>query len=147
MADFLEQDAHCLKINMTDLTSYLFLQHDYDNINCATLITTLYKQEFDIDIKLPEYPKSISWMRKFTTKAIDSWALNNAKKVSLTNSINFDLIVMKSLKSDQLTHFGLYIKPNKMLHVEEGKSSRIDILSDDWIKQIYGIYRHNDLVQ
>lgn len=85
-------------------------------------------------------------MRYFTTYAIDNWAVNNAKKISLTKSHNYDLMIFKSKRSKQLTHFGLYIKPNKMLHVEEGKTSRIDTLSDYWLEQLYGIYRHNDLV-
>lgn len=128
------------------LQEYIGLKHNYNNINCISLITNFYKKQLNIKIALPEYPKSRRWMCYFTTNEIDSWAFNNASKISLTNAQNFNILVFKAANNNRLIHFGMYIKPNKMLHVEEGNTSRIDVLSDYWLKHLYGVYKHNELV-
>ena len=131
---------------MIDYSKYLFLSHDYNDVNCVSLLTAFFRQEFAINISLPEYPRSKRWMLKFTTADIDNWAKDNAKKIVLTEADNYCILVFKSKTGNQLIHFGLYIKPNKILHVEEGKASRIDILSDYWIEHLYGVYKLNELV-
>ena len=68
------------------------------------------------------------------------------QKVELTVAKNYDVMVFKSLKSDLVVHFGLYIQHNKILHVEEGGSSCVEILSDYWRDRLHAIYRHNDMV-
>ena len=85
-------------------------------------------------------------MKKYTVEFLDEWASKYGKKVSLTDAKNYDLISFKSKKSNLLIHFGLYIKPNKMLHVEEGNTSRVDTLSDYWMEHLHAIYRHDKMV-
>ena len=147
MGVFQEQEGLFLKINMIDLTPYLFLPHSYGELDCIKLLTLFYEQEFGINNMLPTYSYSRKWMKEFSTYNIDAWATNNAKKIPLTDAENFDIMIYKARNGQQLIHFGLYIKPNKMLHVEEGETSRIDTLSSYWMDRLYGIYRLNDLVR
>jgi cell wall-associated NlpC family hydrolase len=128
------------------MEKYLFLQHNYDDINCVTLIQQFYKEELGLELVIPEYEKSRRWSAFFTTESVDSWAKNNAKKVELTEAKNYDLIIFKSRNSNKLTHFAMYIESNRMLHVEENSTSKIEILSDYWLQQLYGVYRHAALV-
>ncbi len=86
-------------------------------------------------------------MQQFSLSSIEQWAAKYAKKVSLTEIKNYDLMVFKSKKSNLVTHFGLYIEPYRLLHVEEGSTSRLDYLTDYWLSQLCAIYRHNELVQ
>ena len=37
-------------------------------------------------------------------------------------------------------------EPNRMLHVEEGKTSQVEQLSDYWLGHLHAIYRHDKLV-
>jgi cell wall-associated NlpC family hydrolase len=129
-----------------NIHNYLFLPHSYGDIDCASLISLYYKQELNIDLNLPEYPHSKSWMRVFSTDYLDNWAISNAHKICLTDAQNFDLISFKAKSSNALIHFGMYIKPNKMLHIEEGSTSRVDTLDDYWLSRLHAIYRHNELV-
>ena len=85
--------------------------------------------------------------KQFTTEFLDEWAAKYGKKVSLTDAKNYDLISFKSKKSNLLIHFGLYLIPNRMLHVEEGKASQVEQLSDYWLQHLHAIYRHDKLVR
>ena len=85
-------------------------------------------------------------MKDFTTTSFDERAAKYGTKVPLTDAKNYDLIVFKSKKSNLLIHFGLYLLPSRMLHVEEGSTSRVDTLSDYWLEHLHGVYRHDSLV-
>lgn len=129
------------------IEQYLGLQHNYKGFNCITLVQKFYEQELGFSFNLPNYPQSRAWMKQYTVDFLDEWASKYGKKVSLTDAQNYDLISFKSKKSNLLIHFGLYLKPNRMLHVEEGKTSRVENLSDYWIDHLYAIYRHDKLVR
>ena len=131
---------------MKDLTPYLHNKHNYEDTNCVSLLSCVYNDVLGIKLDIPDYPKSRKWLTAFTTDSVDSWALNCAIKVSLTDAKNYDLIVFKSSKSNRLTHFALYVEHNKMFHVEEDNYSKIELLSDYWRDNIYAVYRHEQMV-
>ena len=120
--------------------------HSYDDINWITLIKRFYDSKLNLQFSLPEYPLSKHWIKEFTTVSIDKWAAQCAKKVSLTNAKDYDVIAFKSEKTNLVIHFGMYLMPSKMLHIEEGGISRVETLSDYWVETIHSIYRHNSLV-
>ena len=125
---------------------YIGIRHSYDEINCITLIKNFYHTELNLQFSLPNYPLSRHWIKEFTTVSIDKWAAQCAKKVSLTNAKDYDVIAFKSEKTNLVIHFGMYLMPSKMLHIEEGGISRVETLSDYWIESIHSIYRHDSLV-
>ena len=96
---------------------------------------------------MPDYPHSIKWIKQFTTTSIDTLAAKCSKKVSLTNAKDYDVIVFKSVKTNLIIHFGMYLMSSKMLHIEAGGFSRVETLSDYWVESIHAIYRHDSLVQ
>ena len=125
---------------------YIGIPHSYDKINCITLIKNFYHTELNLQFSLPNYPLSRHWIKEFTTVSIDKWAAQCAKKVSLTNAKDYDVIAFKSEKTNLIIHFGMYLMASKMLHIEEGGLSRVETLSDYWIENIHSIYRHDNLV-
>lgn len=125
---------------------YLGLKHNYGEVDCIELIRKFYSEELNLNFTIPPYPKSRAWMKQFSTTNVDDWASSCAIKVELTSAINYDVMVFKSEKSDLITHFGMFLQPTKMLHVEEGGSSCIVTLSNYWLDKLYTIYRHNDMV-
>jgi cell wall-associated NlpC family hydrolase len=133
-----------LKDNL--LLKYIGHKHQYGIFDCIILVQQFYKNELGVSFDLPPYPHSAQWMKEFTTTSFDERAAKYGTKVPLTGAKNYDLIVFKSEKSELLIHFGIYIMPNKMLHVEEGMTSRIDTLSDYWLSHLYAVYRHDSLV-
>jgi len=126
--------------------NYISLPHSYDSVNCITLIKSFYHNELNLQFSLPDYPLSKQWIKEFTTMSIDNWAAQCAKKVSLTNAKDYDVIAFKSEKTNLVIHFGMYLMPSKMLHIEEGGISRVETLSDYWVENIHSIYRHDNLV-
>ena len=122
------------------------MKHDYSNINCITLIQAYYKNELGIDLCLPKYDESRAWLKQFTVTFLDNWANQYGKKVLLTEVKNYEIMAFRSKKTELLTHFAMFIMPYKMLHVEEGRSSTVELLSDKWLDNLHGIYRHNALV-
>lgn len=131
---------------MINFSKYLDRKHQYGVFDCITLVQQFYSVELNIDLDLPEYPHNRAWLKKFTTASIDEWASKYAKKVSLTDAKNYDLIVFKSEKSDLIIHFAIYIAPNRMLHVEEGNTARIDYLTAYWLDKIYSVYHYDRMV-
>ena len=131
---------------MIDFSKYLGRKHQYGVFDCITLVQLFYSVELNLCFDLPEYVASRQWMKTFTTVAVDEWASKYAKKVSLTDAKNYDLIVFKSEKSDLIIHFAIYIAPNRMLHVEEGNTARIDYLTTYWLDKIYSVYHYDRMV-
>ena len=125
---------------------YLGLKHEYGVVDCIELVRLFYKNELNIEFPLPPYPHSRAWLKHFSTEHIDRWASTCALKVKLTDAENYDVIAFKSLNSNLVIHFGLFLKPTKILHIEERGVSRIETLSDYWIKRICAIYRHESMV-
>jgi len=125
---------------------YLSLKHEYGKVDCIELIRQFYKDELNIVFNLPTYPKSREWLKHFSTDSVDGWASTCAIKVELTEAQNYDVMVFRSEKSNLVIHFGMYLMPSKMLHVEEGGFSCIQSLSQYWVDRLHAVYRHNDLV-
>jgi cell wall-associated NlpC family hydrolase len=125
---------------------YLGQKHVYGEIDCIELIRSFYSRDLKIDFSLPTYPKSREWMRYFTVDNVDKWASTCSIKVQLTEAKNYDVMVFKSEKSNLVIHFGMYLMPSKMFHIEEGGFSCVQTLSDYWISKLHTIYRHNELV-
>ena len=126
--------------------NYIGLRHSYECVNCITIIKDFYLKKLNLEFSLPDYPLSKHWIKEFTTTSIDNWAAQCAKKVSLTNAKDYDVIAFKSEKTNLVTHFGMYLMPSKMLHIEEGGISCVETLSDYWVESIHSIYRHDSLV-
>lgn len=125
---------------------YLGFKHEYGNVDCIELIRLFYKNELNIDFSIPSYPPSRKWMKSFSPKSVDEWASTCAIKVHWTDAQDYDVIAFKSDNSKLIIHFGLFLKPIKMLHVEEGGVSCIQTLSDYWVTRIHSVYRHEQLV-
>jgi len=125
---------------------YLSLKHEYGKVDCIELIRQFYKDELNIVFNLPTYPKSREWLKHFSTDSVDGWASTCAIKVELTEAQNYDVMMFRSEKSNLVIHFGMYLMPSKMLHVEEGGFSCIQSLSQYWVDRLHAVYRHNDLV-
>lgn len=131
---------------MPNIQRYLGMPHIYGSYDCIVLVQQFYEKELGCSFDLPTYPHSRQWMKQYTIDFLDERASKYGKKVSLTDAQDYDLISFKSKKSNLLIHFGLYIKPNRMLHVEEGKASQVEQLSDYWLQHLHAIYRHDKLV-
>ena len=128
------------------LFKYIGHKHQYGIFDCIILVQQFYKAELGVSFDLPPYPHSTAWMKNFTTTSFDNRAAKYGTKVPLTAAKNYDLMVFKSNNSNLLIHFGIYIIPNQMLHVEEKGISRIDMLSDYWLDHLHAVYRHDSLV-
>lgn len=122
------------------MEKYLGRSHEYGICDCASLVVEFYKHEFSISIELPDYPHSDLWMKYYTPDFVDQLLSKHGKKVPLTEAKNYALIVFKSKKSNLLVHFGVFLAPISILHIEEGRLSCIETLSDHFRREIYAIY-------
>ena len=126
--------------------NYLGHRHVYGQMDCIELIRIFYKHELKLDFNLPAYTKSRQWMKDFSTEGVDKWASTYATKVNLTDARDYDVIAYKSNKSNLIIHFGIYLAPVGMLHIEEGGVSCVETLSDYWVEKIHTLYRHGSMV-
>ena len=138
---------------MTDYTKYLGIKHNYQNINCITLIEKIYKEELNskvfqslwthLNLSEGKPLEGRRWKFKITLEKIEEWVDSNAIKVDLTDIEEYDGIVFKSKKNRPI-HFGMYITNNNFIHVEEETGSRISALDQEWRNQIHVILRRKD---
>ena len=49
---------------------------------------------------------------------MNKWVSNDWTKVKLTEAKNYDVMIFKSERTNLITHFGMYIMPSKMMHIE-----------------------------
>ena len=132
-----------------NIIKYLGHYHTYLGINCITLIDNFYKCELninDIEKLIPSNIENRRWMKKISLQQIDDWALIHGIKVSLTEARDFDVMVFKSIKLQRPIHFSMFFKPCNMLHLEEGRTSRYESISNEWRNCLHAIYRHRSLV-
>ena len=132
-----------------NIINYIGIQHNYLKTNCITIIDDFYTNELGINcIKelIPSDVKNRRWMREVSLKNINDWALKHGIKVPLTEAQDFDVMVFESKKSKYPIHFGMFLKPCKMLHLEEGRTSRYETISNEWADCIFALYRHHDMV-
>ena len=125
---------------------YLSIPHIYGKFDCIILVQQFYKNHLNLEFSLPPYPYDIGWIKTYTSEYIDEWALKYSVKVNLTELKNYDVIAFKSRKSNLIIHFGIYLTGHKLLHIEDGGTSRVDNLSTYWIEYIHSIYRHEQMV-
>ena len=78
------------------------------------------QNELKLNFGLPAYPHSRDWMKHFHIQKVDEWASKCSIKVKLTDAKNYDVMIFKSEKYDLAIHFGMYLMPSKLLHIEEG---------------------------
>ena len=138
---------------MTDYTKYLGIKHDYQGINCITLIEKIYKEELNSEVfqslwthlnLLEGKPlEGRRWKFKVTLEKIEEWVNLNAIKVDLTDIEEYDVMLFKTRKNRPI-HFGMYTTNNNFIHVEEETSSRISALDQDWRNQIHFVLRRKD---
>lgn len=127
------------------MINYIGLAHEYGKIDCIRLVKNFYENELGITFELPSYSMSKRWLFDFTVQELDNWISKYATKISLTSAQNYDLIAFKS-KQNVINHFGMFLLPNSILHIEEHNISKVELLSDYWIDSIYAVYRHEQLV-
>ena len=131
-----------------NIIKYIGIQHSYIGINCISILHNFYKNELNIDCiadLTPDNIKDRKWMKTITLQQIDEWALKHSIKVPLTEAQDFDVMIFKSIKFQRPIHFGMFLKPCNILHLEEGRTSRYETISNEWRNCIHAIYRHNSL--
>ena len=132
-----------------NIIKYIGIQHSYIGINCISILHNFYKNELNIDCiadLTPDNIKDRKWMKTITLQQIDEWALKHSIKVPLAEAQDFDVMIFKSIKFQRPIHFGMFLKPCNILHLEEGRTSRYETISNEWRNCLHAIYRHNSLV-
>ena len=132
-----------------NIIKYIGIQHSYIGINCISILHNFYKNELNIDCiadLTPDNIKDRKWMKTITLQQIDEWALKHSIKVPLTEAQDFDVMIFKSIKFQRPIHFGMFLKPCNILHLEEGRTSRYETISNEWRNCLHAIYRHTSLV-
>ena len=132
-----------------NIIKYIGIQHSYIGINCISILHNFYKNELNIDCiadLTPDNIKDRKWMKTITLQQIDEWALKHSIKVPLTEAQDFDVMIFKSIKFQRPIHFGMFLKPCNILHLEEGRTSRYETITNEWATCFHAIYRHHSLV-
>ena len=111
--------------------SLKFLGHNYElhNWDCYSLICKFH------GLKPIEY-KTSSDIHNYTTADLGFIFNNKVNIISIDKIKNNDILVFATEKQKKLLHFGIFIAPDKMLHIAEGSVSSIQIISEAYRKRL-----------
>lgn len=129
---------------------YLGLRHDYQSINCITLIEKIYTEELGssifsslwahLNLEKGKPKEGKRWKFNISFENILEWTNKNTQQVKLSEIKEYDVILFKSEKGRPI-HFGMYVGENNFIHVEESAVSVISPLNQVWRDKIHSIYR------
>ncbi len=138
---------------------YLHLTHEWEGLNCLTLLEHLYKKYLDMDFM-------DTWIRagrkNGTSNVTSKWFIQYGKedfqneiknwiKINIKETKEFDILVFTNKRNIPL-HFGMYIGQNYFIHMSEKIPCRISVLDSNYREKLNlkntlsGIYRHVKLV-
>ena len=109
---------------------YKHLGRDFTGFDCYGLVWLAYKEI--LNIELPDYTDLL--YRQDWYKHKDNHILNNVswvKKVEYPFN-KFDGILIYNGSNEIVNHIALYIGDNRILHIFEGVTSRIDRFDGYW---------------
>ncbi len=138
---------------------YLNMKHEWEGLNCLTLIEYLYKKYLDIDfmdtwlrLGREDGTSNINskWFIKYGQEDFQN-EIKNWIKTELTQAKEFDILVFTNRK-DIPRHFGMYIGQNYFIHMSEKMPCSISFLEETYRNKlnmkstVSGMYRHVKLV-
>lgn len=129
---------------------YLRVKHDWNHINCLTLIEDIYDRflgvnfnqsykRLNVDKNKTTYSRR--WFYSNFTKEFLEVESKYWVKITLTDLKEFDILVFVD-KKERPNHFGCYIAQNKFIHIQEHQFATIELLNEDWREQLQGVYRY-----
>jgi len=131
---------------------YIKIKHEWQGMNCVTLIVDIYNRFLNIDLK-----ECLSRAGTDGVTNIDAkWyqivpyetiinEINNWKKINLRDIQEYDILIFRT-KNMRHVHFGMYIEAGTYIHLPFNGYATFKLLNEDDIKILIGCYRHYDLV-
>ena len=121
---------------------YKNLGRDFDGVDCYGLLYLFYKNE--LNIELPDF-YDLGYEKEWY-KNCENHILNNigTKWIKVDKPYKvFDGLVFFLGTKKVANHIALYIGKNKILHIYENITSRIDVLDYNFENNLYGIMRYH----
>ncbi len=122
---------------------YIGIPFQYNTNDCLNLIEQFYKNE--LNIILPKIFRDKDWFEK-NPKTVD----DNMKKFDFTiveDDLKYgDIILMKKLGSNDISHLAIYIGQNQMLHQKYESYSLVELYDQSHKNFTVGKIRHNQLL-
>ena len=139
---------------MEKYKKYLGIPHDFQNINCITLISKIYEQELSrqdfkkvwgyVDVKNghPDPAYQNKWWKYLIQEKLLICLQECATRVEkLIDLKEYDVIIFGTPRKNIPIHFGMYIGQNSIIHLPAGSTSKIELLNDYWRGRIHSVHR------
>ncbi len=111
--------------------------------DCYTLIREYYRREYLIP--LSDYDADEGYELTGQDKIVNNFEKEGFSKIDIKNIEKGDLIAFK-IHKDYPTHLAIYMGNNMILHQLFNCQSRIENLSENWVKRIlFGLRHKNNL--
>lgn len=134
---------------MKEYNKYIGIKHNYSVDNCITIIQHYFEDELGIDIFNEIYKeanidiKGITrrWRFHISLQKVIEIANKYSYEVPLTEMQEHDFLIFSDEKGRPY-HFGMYVGVNHFLHLQEGRTSRIELLNQEWRDSLSSIRRY-----
>ena len=140
-----QEQAYLYQNNMIE--KYLNISHDYEQINCLSLICKFYEDELGIiweEERILFDNFKIATLKDLRRIPINNvFTLKNWIKIDLTFIQQSDIIVYTRKK--KLSHFSMYVGNYKVLDLVENQKSVLRHFNDNKRNNIEGCIRHRQL--
>lgn len=119
---------------------------DFDGVDCYGLLYLFYKTE--LGVLLPDFI-SLDYDQEWYDSG-ENHIINNIGKlwIKVTPPYKmFDGLIFYLGTKETANHVSLYIGKNKIIHIYENITSRIEIIDRHWEQNLYGIMRYIDFYE
>jgi proteasome lid subunit RPN8/RPN11 len=115
---------------------YIGKKFDVYKFDCYQLTKDYYKNE--LNIILPEFQRDENWYTNIPKLIEDNWSKHF---IEVEDKQKNDILLFK-IGHDYISHMGIYLGGNLMLHVELDRESKVEIVGHKWLKRLEKVIRY-----
>lgn len=116
---------------------------DRNGLDCWGLVKLVYNEQ--LGIELPSYEGVFKEENVNNLKVVSNLMDRERKKWTLVSEPQEMDVLLMRIQSKIISHVGIYLNKNKMLHIMKGIESVVEPTTGiQWKDRIVGVYRYAD---
>lgn len=115
-------------------------------LDCYSIIKDYYELELGID--MPDPIRKDKFWERGEDLYVDNFELAGFKKVTFdsVHDLKINDVIIMAISSSISNHAAVYLGDGKMIHHVQGRLSSIDMYGGYWLKNTWGIVRHEEFL-
>ncbi len=126
-------------------SQYIGRKFEWNTQDCLSLVNDFYLNEYEINLNLSKESRGNNWFLENGYRIDESFSKFNFVEVDSETLQDGDLIGIHYKNGEPVSHLGIYLKENQILHQRTNSYSTVEIYSELYKKLTHYVLRHKDL--